>query len=71
MEDVLREGERAAAFEAELEEGDEVAVHGEALCGGRVLRPGAAVEVEAGVEEPRRDLPFHRATLVEHLRHLH
>lgn len=68
-EDAVGERERAAV-QAEVEEGDEVAVHGEAFRGGRVLRPGAAVQVEAGVEQTRRDLPFHRAPLVEQLRHL-
>jgi len=67
--DVVGERERAAV-QAEVEERDEVAVHGEAFGGGRVLRPGTAVQVEAGVEQPRRDLPLHRAPLVEQLRHL-
>lgn len=68
-EDMVGECERAAV-ESEIEEGDEVAVHGKALGGRRVMSPGAAVQVEGRVEQPRRDLPFHGAPLVEQLRHL-
>jgi len=66
---VVGKGERAAV-EAEVEEGDEVAVEGQALGGGGVVSPGAALQVEARVEEPRRDLPRQRIPVVEHLRHL-
>jgi hypothetical protein len=69
-DDVVGEGERPAV-EAEVEERDEVAVEGEALGGGGVLRPRATLQVEAGVEEPRRDLPRQRIPVVERLRHLH
>lgn len=63
------EGERAAV-EAEVEEGDEVAVEGQAPGVAGVAGPGVAAEVEARVEEARRDLPRQRAPVVEQLRHL-